>query len=145
MTKPEPSTSIAATRVAAGDGSWERRVAMADAIDRRTGGGILWLSEATGVCQLYEIDLTTGQRNQLTYGPGPVDRVVAVDAGDRVWTVGRFDDSRPYDRHVAVTDRASARTSTVSAEPGVHDPAVSPSGRTWIGSAPSKSPTTSPH
>jgi len=99
---------------------------------------VIWLTERSGHQHLHRYGLDGSDRGALTAGDWVVQRVAGIDqtpGARRAWIVAQTDADRPYDKHVALVDLDRPTPADVgdldvlTTEPGVHAPAVAPSGR----------------
>ncbi len=100
--------------------------------DGSDGFQVLWSSEQTGTRQLYLCEASGKLTRQITDGPWPVDRVVAVD--DRSRTVFFAGAESPLEMHLyraGLDDGAPVR---LTAEPGIHSAVVSPDHERFVDS-----------
>ncbi len=89
---------------------------------------LLWYSERGGWRHLYLYGTDGTELGRVTSGAFEVVKVLGVH-GEAVLLTARSDPERPYDVHLCRVQLDGSGFRQLTAEPGVHDPVLSPSGR----------------
>jgi dipeptidyl-peptidase-4 len=92
---------------------------------------LLWLSDRSGVKQLYLYDLSGNLVRQLTDGEGPVDYVVLI-GGKYVYYTAHGDPHRPYDLHLNRAPLAGGQPEQITENEGQHSVIFSPNGDAFV-------------
>ncbi len=95
------------------------------------GQHIIWASERSGWRHFYLYDRDGTLVRQLTDGPWPVAKAVAVRDGHLYFT-GHRDQDRPYDLHFYRVRLDGGHVQPLTEAPGVHDVALAPSGTAFL-------------
>ena len=106
-------------------------------------GRFIWQSERGGWNQLYLHDADGGLVRQLTEGGYPVINIIGVDEQTAsVFYRTQPSATRPYDAQIFKANLDTGVRAQLSAEPGVHEVALSPDGAFYVDihSAPDRAP-----
>ncbi|HEX7115160.1 MAG TPA: DPP IV N-terminal domain-containing protein [Steroidobacter sp.] len=89
-------------------------------------GGFIWRSERDGWSHLYLYRWDGRLVRQLTRGPAPVHRIVAIDeARNWIYYLASGDQSRPYDVHLYRTNFEGHKAQQLTSATGIHNVSLS--------------------
>ena len=92
---------------------------------------LLWLSDRSGVKQLYLYDMAGNLVRQLTDGAGPVDYARLIE-GRYVYYTAHSDVSRPYDLHLHRVPLEGGRSEQLTENEGQHSVLFAPKGDAFV-------------
>ena len=92
---------------------------------------LLWLSDRSGVQQLYLYDMSGNLVRQLTDGTGPVDYAEVIGGG-HVYYTAHSDVTRPYDLHLHRVPLAGGPSEQLTENEGQHAVVFSPKGDAFV-------------
>ncbi|HEY1366854.1 MAG TPA: alpha/beta fold hydrolase [Gaiellaceae bacterium] len=92
---------------------------------------LLWLSDRSGVKQLYLYDMSGNLVRQLTDGEGPVDYAKRIEGG-HVYYTAHSDASRPYDLQLHRVPLAGGPSERLTEHEGQHTALFSPRGDVFV-------------
>ncbi len=98
-----------------------------------SGDRFVWKSERDGWSHLYLYDIDGTMGRQLTEGPFPIERVVAVDEPNGwVYFIAHTNPDRPYDAHLCRVGLDGSGFKQLTEAPGRHETQLSPSRRFFL-------------
>ncbi|MDA7864212.1 prolyl oligopeptidase family serine peptidase [Akkermansiaceae bacterium] len=96
-------------------------------------GKLLWRSEASGWSQFYLVDEASGERKQLTRGPGVVRGIKRI-AGDEITYIfsGQRESEDPYHIHWATLNWKTGKKTLLTEADGTHELSFSPDAQFYL-------------